>query len=94
MQSRDFLPSGLSTYDFSTLYTTLLHNLIKEKLTELIEQVFNRKCSFYLACTSNDKNAIFTSDILNEINCEHVRKCVMLTIIIGQYIYKIWFEII
>ena len=29
---RGFLASGLSTYDFSTLYTTLPHNLIKEKL--------------------------------------------------------------
>ena len=41
LKSRGFLASGLSTYDFSTLYTTLLHNLIKEKLTELIEQTFN-----------------------------------------------------
>ena len=31
LKSRDFLASGLSTYDFSTLYTTLPHNLIKEK---------------------------------------------------------------
>ena len=31
-KSRGFLASGLSTYDFSTLYTTLPHNLIKEKL--------------------------------------------------------------
>ena len=38
LKSRGFLASGLSTYDFSTLYTTLPHNLIKEKLTELIEQ--------------------------------------------------------
>ena len=30
LKSRDFLASGLSTYDFSTLYTTLPHNLIKE----------------------------------------------------------------
>ena len=37
LKSRGFLASGLSTYDFSTLYTTLPHNLIKEKLTELIE---------------------------------------------------------
>ena len=36
------------------------HNLIKEKLTELIEQTFNREGSFYLAC--NDKNAFFTSE--------------------------------
>ena len=30
------------------------------KLTELIEQTFNRKGSLYLAC--NDKNAFFTSE--------------------------------
>ena len=41
LKSRGFLASGLSTYDFSTLYTTLPHNLIKEKLTDLIEQTFN-----------------------------------------------------
>ena len=60
LKSRGFLASGLSTYDFSTLYTTLPHNLIKEKLTELIEQTFNREGSLYLAC--NDKNAFFTSE--------------------------------
>ena len=32
LKSRGFQASGLSTYDFSTLYTTLPHNLIKEKL--------------------------------------------------------------
>ena len=60
LKSRGFLVSSLSTYDFSTLYTTLPHNLIKEKLTELIEQMFNREGSLYLAC--NDKNAFFTSE--------------------------------
>ena len=59
LKSRGFLASGLSTYDFSTLYTTLPHNLIKEKLTELIEHTFNREGSLYLAC--KDKNAFFTS---------------------------------
>ena len=29
-------------------------NLIKEKLTELIEQTFNREGSLYLACSDND----------------------------------------
>ena len=33
LKSKGFLASGLSTYDFSILYTTLPHNLIKEKLT-------------------------------------------------------------
>ena len=60
LKSRGFLASGLSTYDFSTLYPTLPHNLIKEKLTELIEQTFNREGSLYLAC--NDKNAFFSSE--------------------------------
>ena len=60
LKSRGFLASGLSTYVFSTLYTTLPHNQIKEKLTELIEQTFNREGSLYLAC--NDKNAFFTSE--------------------------------
>ena len=60
LKSRGFLASGLYTYDFSTLYTTLPHNLIKEKLTELIEQTLNREGSLYLAC--NDRNAFFTSE--------------------------------
>ena len=50
----------MSTYDFSTLYTPLPHNLIKEKLTELIEQFFNKKGSLYLACY--DKRAYFISE--------------------------------
>ena len=57
LKSRGFLASGLSTYDFSTLYTSLPHNLIKEKLTELIEQTFIREGSLYLGC--KDKNAFF-----------------------------------
>ena len=60
LKSRGFLASGLSTYDLSTLYITLPHNLIKDKLTGLIEQTFNRERSLYLAC--NDKNAFFTSE--------------------------------
>ena len=47
----------MSKYDFSTLYTTLPYNLIKEKITELIEQTFNREGSLYLPC-----NAFLTSE--------------------------------
>ena len=60
LKSSGLLASGLSTYDFSTLYTTLPHNPIKGNLTELIEQTFNREGSIYLAC--NDKNALFISE--------------------------------
>ena len=40
LKARDFNATGLSTYDFSTLYTTLPHNLIKDKLIDLIERTF------------------------------------------------------
>ena len=79
LKSRGFLASGLSTHDFSTRYSTLPHNLIKEQLTELIEQTFNREGSLYLAC--NDKTAFLLLNNLNDINCGYVRKCVMLSII-------------
>ena len=44
--------------------TTLLHNLIKDKL-DLIERTFNREGSPYLAC--NDRNAFFTSENLKSL---------------------------
>ena len=39
LKCRGFRATSLSTYDFSTLYTTLPHNLIKEKLLDLIEWI-------------------------------------------------------
>ena len=45
---------------FSTLYTTLPHNLIKEKLVNLIELTFKREGSPYIAC--NERQAFFTSE--------------------------------
>ena len=57
---RSFRASTLSTYNFSTLYTTLPHNLIEEKLNDLIEWTFNRECFLYLAC--NERNFFFTSE--------------------------------
>ena len=48
LKSRGFRASRLSTYDFSTLYTTLPHNLIKDKLVDLIEKNFpKRRLSLY-----------------------------------------------
>ena len=42
LKSRWFHATSSSTYDFSTLYTTLPHNLIKEKLLGLIELAFKK----------------------------------------------------
>ena len=45
---------------FSTLYTTLPHHLIQDKLIDLIEITFQREGSPYFVC--NDRNAVFTSE--------------------------------
>ena len=57
LKAIDFDATILSTYDFSTLYTTLPHNLIKDKLIDLIERSFNNEGSTYFAF--NDRNAFF-----------------------------------
>ena len=59
LKSRGFRATSLSTYDFSTLYTTLPHNLIKENIINLFEWTFEREGSPYIAC--NEKQAFFTS---------------------------------
>ena len=58
LKSRGFCATSLSTYDFSTLYTSLPNNLIKEKLISLTEWTFKREGSPYLAC--NERQAFFT----------------------------------
>ena len=66
LKSRGFRVASLSTYDFSTLYTTLPHNLIKDKLVDLIERIFQREVSLYITC--NNKHAFFTSDAVKYYN--------------------------
>ena len=65
-KSKNFQASKLSTYDFSTLYTTLPHHLIKDKLIYLINRTFIRENTQYLAC--NEECAFFTSDVHNNHN--------------------------
>ena len=45
---------------FSYLYTTLPHNLIKNKLLDLIERPYKNEGTLYLSAC-NDKIAFFTS---------------------------------
>ena len=56
-ECKNFQASKFSTYNFSTLYTTLPHHLIKDKLIHLII----RENTQYLA--SNEEYAFFTSDV-------------------------------
>ena len=78
LKSRGFLASGLSTYDFSTLYTILPHNLTKEKLTEFIEQHLTGRAHFIWLVMIIMPFLLLNN--LNDINCGHVRKCLMLSI--------------
>ena len=83
LKARDFNATSLSTYDFSTLYTTLPHNLIKDKLIDLIERIFKREGSPYLAC--NDRNAFFTLEKPKKYHawsCQNV--CEALTILLDN----------
>ena len=80
LQARDFIATSLSTYDFSTLYTTLPHNLIEDTLIYLIERAFNREGSPYLAC--NDRNAFYYEKKYHAWSCQNV--CNALTFLLDN----------
>ena len=77
LKSRQFHAFSLSTYDFSTIYTTLPHNLIKEKLNDLNEWTFHREDSLYLAC--NVRMLFSLLKCIKITHYGHVRKCVKLS---------------
>ena len=74
LKSRGFHATSLSTYDFSTLYTTLPHNLIKEKIINLIEWTFKREGSPYIACNEGQASSLLKTQ--NDINFGLVQTCV------------------
>ena len=83
LKSRGFHASNLSTYYFSTLYTALPHNLIKDKLVDTIDRTFQREGSLYIAC--NNKNAFFTSDAVRNYNLWSCQKvCEALTFLLDN----------
>ena len=51
LRLRNFQGSQVSSFDFSTLYTSLPHDLIKAKVLSLVKWCFNRESKTYL-CTS------------------------------------------
>ena len=66
LNSKSFQASKLSTYVFSTLYTTLSHHLINDKLIDLINRTYIRENTQYL--TSKKNVRFFTSDVYNNHN--------------------------
>ena len=78
---------NLSTQDFSTFYTTLPHNLIKDKLIDLIERTFQREGSPYLAC--NSRNAFLLRKTLKKYHawsCQNVREA--LTFLLDNIFFR------
>lgn len=73
LKCKHFKASSFSTYDFSTLYTTLPHNLIKDKLIPLIQKTFARENTSYIAC--NHRRAFFSNSHYDDYNmwtCDEV----------------------
>ena len=64
LKSRGFRATNLSTYDFSTLYTTLPHYLMKEKLSVFIERALKRstklKVHFILPVTIGTRFSLWS----------------------------------
>ena len=74
LKSRGFRATSLLTYDFSTLYTTLPHNLIKEKLIKLIEWTLKGKVHLILPVTKDRLSSLLKTQ--NDINFGLVKTCV------------------
>ena len=77
LKSRGVHAASLSAYDFSTLYTMLPHNLIKNKLVDFIKRIFKREGSLHIAC--NDRHAFLPLMQLEIIIYDFVRKCMNLS---------------
>ena len=75
LKCRGFRATSLSTYDFSTLYTTLPHNLIKEKLLDLIEWTFKRALKLWFTLFVMTER-LFSHPLTKVgIHFGHVRMC-------------------
>ena len=82
---------SVPTYDFSTHYTTLPHNRIKN-LLELIEETFNREGSLHLVC--NEKHTFFISEQPKRFKLRSCQKvCDTLHYLLGN-IFMIWLKIV
>ena len=67
-KTKGFQASTISTYDFSTLYTTLPHNLIRNQLLDLIENTFRCEVKkFFIWPVMQNVHVSLPKDIKNMI---------------------------
>ena len=67
LRLRNFQGSQVSSFDFSTLYTSLPHDLIEAKVLSLVNWCFNRESKSYL-CTSF-KAGFFSNKTYDSYRC-------------------------
>ena len=84
LKSRGFRATSLSTCDFSTLYTTLPHNLIKEKLYKFNWVDLKGKVHLILPVTKDRLSSL--QETQNDINFGLVKTCVKLYLLDNIYI--------
>ena len=87
LKAKGFQASTISTYDFSTLYTTLPHNLIKNQLADLIENTFRREEVLYLVW--NEERAFFASEEHKKYNLWTCKKVTEALIYLLDDIYML-----
>ena len=61
MKSGNFQANTISSYDFSNMYTTLPHDKINDRLSNLIKWCFDRERKTYI-CTSESKGFFSSTD--------------------------------
>ena len=75
-------------HTFFTIYSTFSHNLIKDKLANLIERIFQTEGSLYNAC--NDNNAFCTSDAVRNYNLWYCQEmCEALTLLLDNIYIRV-----
>ena len=90
LRLRNFRGSQVSSFDFSTLYTSLPHDLIKAKVLSLVNWCFNRESKTYL-CTS-DKAGFLATRNMTRINVGLARSYVKLLLSSWKHICAIWWH--
>ena len=67
LRLRNFQGSQVSSFDFSTLYTSMPHDLIKAKVLSLVNWCFNRESKTYLY--TSDKAGLFSNKKYDSNKC-------------------------
>ena len=70
LRLRNFQGSQVSSFDFSTLYTSLPHGLIKAKVLSLVNWCFNRESKTYLCTLDKATRSMTRINVELALSCE------------------------